>query len=94
MTHIVSGAEKMLFVTTLKLTAGHYEEATRLCKHPKIPDNVEIKTFLGLFGKPDVLIIFEAPDPTVAADFAIQFGRVAESTTAVALPIEEFKWTW
>ena len=84
----------MLFVTTLKLMPGQYEDATRLCKHPKIPDDLEIKMFLGLFGKPDVLIIFEAPNPSVAADFAIQFGRVAESTTAVALPIEEFKWTW
>jgi len=84
----------MLFVTTLKFLPGKYEEGTRLCKRPKIPEGLKIKLFLGLFGKPDALIVFEAPDEGTAADFAVQFGRVAESATALALPIEEFKWTW
>ncbi len=84
----------MLFVTVMKALPGKYEEATRLCRHPKIPDDVEIKMFLGLFGKPDSIVIFEAPDASTAADFAMQFGRVADSSTSLALPIEEFKWTW
>jgi uncharacterized protein with GYD domain len=84
----------MLFVTCLKFLPGQYEEGTRLCKHPKIPEGVEIKSFWGLFGKPDVIIIFEAKDESSAADFAVQFGRVAESSTSLALPIREFRWTW
>lgn len=94
MPHVFIGLKLMLFVTALKALPGQYEEATRLCKHPKVPEDVEIKMFLGLFGKPDIIIIYEAPDASVAADFAVQFGRVAESSTALALPIEEFKWTW
>ncbi len=89
-----SGGDPTLFVTSLRFLPGQYEEATRLCKHPKIPEGVEIKNFWGLFGKPDALIVYEADDPGIAADFAVQFGRVAESRTALALPIEEFRWTW
>jgi len=84
----------VLFVTQLKVIPGQLEEATRLFKHPKIPANIMIHEFLGLLGKPDAVVIFEAPDAAVAADFVVQFGRVAETTTSLSLPIEEFKWTW
>ena len=83
----------MLFVTTLKALPGKYDEATRSFRHPKIPENIKIREFLGLFGKPDALIVFEAPDESVAAEFAVQFGSSAESVTSLALPIEQFKWT-
>jgi len=84
----------LLFVTQLKVIPGQLEEATRLFKHPRIPPNIMIHEFLGLLGNPDALVIFEAPDASTAADFTVQFGRVAETTTSLALPIEEFKWTW
>jgi len=84
----------LLFVTMLKVLPGQLEEATRLFKHPKLPNNVMLHEFLGLLGKPDAIVIFEAPDAATAADFMVQFGRVAETTTSLALPIEEFKWTW
>jgi len=84
----------MLFVAMLKVLPGQFEEATRMFKHPKLPNNVMVHEFLGLLGKPDALVIFEAPDPGTAADFIVQFGRVADTTTSLALPIEEFKWTW
>jgi len=83
----------MLFVTQLKVIPGQLDEATRMFKHPKIPNNIMIHEFLGLLGKPDALVIFEAPDAVTAADFVVQFGRVADTTTSLALPIEEFKWT-
>jgi len=83
----------VLFVTQLKVIPGQLEEATRTFKHPKIPNNIMIHEFLGLLGKPDALVIFEAPDAVTAADFVVQFGRVADTTTALALPIEQFKWT-
>ncbi len=83
----------MLFVTTLKALPGKYEEATRLFRHPKIPENIKIREFLGLFGKPDAIIIFEASTEKDAAEFAVQFGSAAESATALAMPIELFKWT-
>lgn len=83
----------MLFITTVKVIPGRYEEATRAIKRPKIPKDVKIREFLGLFGKPDVAIIFEAPDEKVAADFTVQFGRYGDLVTSLALPIEDFKWT-
>ncbi|HLE55101.1 MAG TPA: DUF3303 family protein [Thermoplasmata archaeon] len=83
----------MLFVTQLKVIPGQLEEATRLFKHPKLPNNVMVHEFLGLLGKPDAMVIFEAPDAATAAAFTVQFGRVADAMTSLALPIEELKWT-
>lgn len=83
----------MLFICQLRIIPGQLDEATRMFRHPKIPNNVMVHEFLGLMGKPDALVIFEAPDATTAADFVVQFGRVAETETALALPIEDFKWT-
>jgi len=84
----------LLFVTQLKVIPGQLEDATRLFKHPRIPANIMIHEFLGLLGQPDAIVIFEAPDASTAADFTVQFCRVAETITSLALPIEEFKWTW
>lgn len=84
----------MLFICQLRIIPGELEEATRMFRHPKIPNNVMIHEFLGLLGKPDAIVIFEAPDAATAADFVVQFGRATEATTSLALPIEEFKWTW
>ena len=84
----------MLFICQLRIIPGQLEEAKRLFRHPKIPNNVMVHEFLGLLGKPDSIVIFEAPDAATAADFVVQFGRVADTTTSLALPIEEFKWTW
>src|SRR5207249_3672034 len=52
----------MLFVTQLRILPGQFEEATRLFKHPKLPNNVMVHEFLGLLGKPDAIVIFEAPE--------------------------------
>ena len=83
----------MLFIAQLRIIPGHFEEATRLFRHPRIPSNIMIHEFLGLLGKPDAMVIFESPDAATAADFTFQFGRVAETVTALAMPIEDFKWT-
>ena len=82
-----------MFICQLRIIPGQFEEATRTFRHPKIPNNVMLHEFLGLLGKPDAIVIFEAPDAATAADFVVQFGRVADATTALALPIEEFQWT-
>ena len=83
----------MLFITQLGIVPGQLDEAMRVFRHPRVPANVVVHEFLGLLGKPDAIVIFEAPDPQTAADFTIQFARVAETTTSLAMPIEEFKWT-
>src|SRR6266566_3558540 len=72
----------MLFVTQLRVLPGQWEDATRLFKHPKLPNNVMVHEFLGLLGKPDAIVIFEAPDASTAADFMVQFSRVTDATTS------------
>src|SRR5437016_14499431 len=84
----------MLFVTQLKVLPGQWEDATRLVKHPKIPNNVMVHEFLGLLGKLDALVIFEAADAATATDFMDQISPVTQATTALALPIEEINGTW
>ena len=83
----------MLFICQLRIIPGQLEEATRMFRHPRVPNNVMVHEFLALLGKPDAIVIFEAADAATAADFVVQFGRVADSTTSLALPIEEIKWT-
>ncbi len=83
----------MIFLCQLRILPGQLDEATRTFRHPKLPNNVMVHEFLGLLGKPDAIVIFEAPDAATAAEFVVQFGRVAESTTSLALPIEDIKWT-
>lgn len=83
----------MLFVMSLKALHGQYLEAIKVFKRPKIPDDVEIKHFVGIFGEMDALVIFSAPDEATAAEFTVQFGHVAEVRTSLALPIEDLKWT-
>jgi uncharacterized protein with GYD domain len=90
---MLPAGEAVLFLLQLKVLPGQFEEATRLFKHPKLPNNVMVHEFFALFGKPDAVVIFEAADASTAADFVVQFGRVAETTTSLALPIEELKWT-
>jgi len=83
----------MLFVSTIRAMPGKFDETVRLLKHSKVPDGVEIKEFLGLFGKPDAVVIFEAKSESLAAEFVSQFGSVAEVSTALAIPVKELKWT-
>jgi uncharacterized protein with GYD domain len=83
----------MIFVTKLKSLPGQYMEAIKIFKHPKIPEGINIREFLGLFGDVDAIVVFDSPDEKTAAEFTVQFGHVAEVCTAVALPIEELKWT-
>src|SRR5205809_6584949 len=84
----------MLFVTQLRILPGQFEEATRLFKHPELPNNVMLHEFLGLLGKPDPLVIFEAPDASTAADYMVQLSRVTEATASLALPIEASNGRW
>ncbi len=83
----------MLFITTMKSRYGQHLEAIKLYKRPKVPEGINIKHFIGIFGTLDALVIFEAPDEATAAEFTVQFCHVADVITSLALPIEELKWT-
>jgi len=83
----------MLFVSLLKIMPGKYLEAVKTLKHPQVPPEIKILNFVALFGKPDTMILFEAPNEETAADFAVQFGQVAEVMTLLAQPVDNLKWT-
>ncbi|MDI6703698.1 MAG: hypothetical protein QME40_03385 [bacterium] len=77
----------MLFVTTLDIIPGKVKEALRLMKGYEKGD-VEVKSFLGMFGKPDAVIIFEAKDEIEATRFVVQFGDAFVMKTSLAFPVE------
>jgi hypothetical protein len=72
---------------------GRFVEAIRILKNPKIPKNVTIREYLGVFSSYDGIIIFEAPDEATAVEFVGQFAEWFKTETAVAFPVEGYKWT-
>ena len=82
----------MLFVTTMNIIPGNYKRAIKLFKNPEVPDGIEIKVFLGMFGIPDAVLIFESINEETAGDFILQFGDVAELKSSVGIPIEKMRW--
>ena len=82
----------MLFITTMNIIPGNYKKAIKLFKNPIVQDGIEIKCFFGMFGIPDTILIFEAPNEETAGSFILQFGEVAELKTSVAVPIEKMSW--
>lgn len=68
-------------------------DAIRKLKNPNIPKGVKIREYLGVFSLHDAIIIFEAPDENLAVEFVGQFGEFFKTTTAVAFPVEGYKWT-
>ncbi|MEW5937971.1 MAG: DUF3303 family protein [Candidatus Thermoplasmatota archaeon] len=83
----------MLFVSTVRAMPGKFEDTVRQLKHAKVPKGVDVKHFLGLFGKPDAVIVFEAVNEALAAEFVSQFANVAEVSTALAMPVTDLRWT-
>jgi len=83
----------MLFVSIVKAGEGKFEETVRALKRLKIPKNVKVREFIGLFGEPDAIIIFETTDEKTAVDFACHLASYVNCKTHMALPIDDFKWT-
>ncbi len=83
----------MLFVTIVHSHPGKFEETVRALKRLKIPEDIKIREFLGLFGDPDAIIIFEAGDEKIAVDFVCRLAASVDCKTLMAVPIDEFRWT-
>ena len=83
----------MLFVTLLNIIPGKFQDAIKMLKNPPKRENIQIKSQIGIFGKPDAIIIFEAKDEQTAADFVLQFGEIASTNTCLAFPPSAFTWT-
>ncbi len=78
----------MLFTTMLDIIPGKADEMFYLVKSIKPPGGVQIKEFLQLFGKPDFLIVYEAPSENEAMNFVLKFTSCATPKTCLANPVE------
>jgi uncharacterized protein with GYD domain len=79
----------MIFVTTLDLIPGKNDELRKIIKNLKVPDDIKIKEFLSLFGKPDYLVIFDAPNEERAMAFVLRFAPVTVPKTALGFPVDK-----
>ncbi len=71
----------MLYVTLLKIRRGKLREARRFLKSGESHEGISIKAYLGLFGRYDALLIFEAPDSGTAAKFVTDMMDAFETET-------------
>ena len=83
----------MQFITFLHVLPGQVIRAIKLFKNPKIPEGLEIKESYWMFGKPEAIFIFEAPDEKCASEFVVQFASCTEPSTSLAFPVDDLKWT-
>ncbi len=79
----------MIFVTTLDLIPGKNDDFRKIVKGMKIPEDIKIKEFLSLFGKPDFMIVFEAPNEERAMSFVLKFATVTVPKTSLSYPIDK-----
>lgn len=79
----------MIFVSMLDVIPGKDDELRSIIKTLDIPEDIKIREFLTLFGKPDFLLIFEAPDEERAMSFILKFVSVAVPKTSVGVLMEK-----
>ena len=79
----------MIFVSTLDVIPGKVDDLQKIIKSLEVPEDVKIREFLALFGKPDYLLTFEAPNEERAMSFILKFVSVAVPKTSVGGPVEK-----
>jgi hypothetical protein len=85
---------QMLFISLMTALPGKHSELIKKSKNPTVPAGIEITRFLGMFGKPDNIAIFEAESEEVCVDFLKQFLDVAEVQTFLAVSMDKMKWSY
>lgn len=84
----------MLFISLMTALPGMHSELIKKSKNPTVIEGIKIVRFLGMFGKPDNIAIFEAENEEVCVDFLKQFLDVAEVQTFLAFTMEHMKWSY
>ncbi len=79
----------MIFVSTLEVIPGKGTDLQKIIKKLEIPKDIKIREFLSLFGKPDYLVTFEAPNEKKAMSFVLQFVGHAVPKTSLGIPVEK-----
>ncbi len=77
----------MKFVMFATAHPERYSDLFQMIRKMRIPDGIKVIQRLEIFGKPDVVVVFEARDEKVATDFVKQFGSVGEVTTLLAMDV-------
>ncbi len=75
----------MWFVLFATANPEQYGDLMHVLKNHKTPKGVKVHRKLKVFGKPDVVIIFESDSEKGAAEFVKQFGRVSDVRTHLAI---------
>ena len=78
----------MMFVMFATANPERFADLFTLLKNMKIPEGIVIREKLEIFGKPDVVVVFEAPSEELAAKFIEQFGKVSTVTTHLAMRVK------
>lgn len=79
----------MIFVSMLDVIPGKVDDLRKIVKTLEIPEDIKIREFLTLFGKPDFLLTFEAPNEEMAMSFILKFVSVAVPKTSVGVLVEK-----
>jgi hypothetical protein len=78
----------MIFVSTLDLIPGKIDDFRKIITDLEVPKDIKIREFLALFGKPDFLLTFDAPNEERAMSFVLKFVSVAAPKTSLGVPVE------
>ncbi len=81
----------MLFMTSFDIIPGKAEEIFYLIKKTKPPEDVKIHQFLKLFGKPDFVVIYEAPNESMAMEFILNFTSCVTPKTSLCTFVEGYE---
>lgn len=76
-------------MSTLDVIPGKVDDFRKIIKKLEIPEDIKIREFLSLFGKPDFLLTFEAPNEERALSFILKFVSVAVPKTSLGVPVEK-----
>lgn len=80
----------MLFMTTLDIIPGKAEDMFNLVKKVKPSEGIKVRQFLQLFGKPDFVIVYDAPSENDAMNFVLKFASCATPKTSLCNPVEGY----
>ncbi|MGB7054069.1 MAG: hypothetical protein WBE28_01955 [bacterium] len=79
----------MIFVSMLDVIPGKVDELQKIISTLKTPKDIKIREFLSLFGKPDYILTFEAPNEAKALAFILKFVSVVVPKTSLGIPVEK-----
>ncbi len=78
----------MIFVMFATAAPEQFADLFHLLRNARVPEGIKIREGLEVFGKPDVVVVFESPNEELAAQFVEQFGRVSTVTTHLAMRVK------